>query len=351
LLIAMRRHEVVHRHLTLEGRGSAHLARIPAEKLASTITSYTIGFSVAHHIAETITRLHGILTTQMNKLHETERIARDLSRTYVDIIQFIEQEGSNQHLPWLFSLLEKGKQTAAYNFGLSLAPRNEEKPIDVSARELAQYRQTYPRGATICKEGEKAEEMFILMQGKIEVRINNNPIDMITRKGTIIGEMGLILGTPRTATLRALEDVTMVKIGSGDMETIFKNDPNTFLDMLCSLALREADNSEKIREYSEMVEKISSGRGELTLTQVDEYAKEFSTLAVELEKLTEANPRVGWLGQARELSHRKAAGLLVQASSLTGEVYELTASTVTGEAVPRDRRPVRDTSIPKIDWF
>lgn len=358
ILIAMNRKEAVQRHMTLVKRPDAVINRIPAEKLASFVTTYAIGFSVAHHLAETITSLHKVLTSKMNKLHETERFSRDLSKAYVEILQFLEQESKSQHFPWLFSLVEKGKATNIYNFGLAFTLKGEEKQIDVHAKKLAQYRQVYPKGSVICREGETAEDMYILMEGRIEVRIKNNPIDIITKKGTIIGEMGLILGAPRTATLRALEDVHVVKIGSRDMESIFKNDPGTFFDMLSSLAFRELDNCEMIREYSEMVNQVSAGKGENTLAQVSGFAAELAGLMSELDKVSQQNPDLDWLEQIRELANRKVHNLLSQVSLVTGESYDLGGrSTPAGPAreketpVKKSDRPVRDNSLPKIDWF
>jgi len=353
ILIAMNRKEAVKRHMSLFTKPDAVISPFPAEKLASVITTYSIGFSVAHHIAQTITKLHNVLSKKMNKLHETERLSRDMSRTFVEIVQFLEQESHEQHFPWLFSLIEKGKSSNAYNFGLSFSVKSDDKKIDVSAENLIQYKQNYPRGSVICKEGEQADEMFILMSGKIEVRIKNNPIDIIARKGTIIGEMGLILGMPRTATLRALEDVSVVKISSKDMESIFKNDPETFLDMISSLAFRENDNCEKIREYEEMVKLVSKGKGEYSMTQVADYASELSRFMSEIDGISQENMNMEWLSHIKELAERKVTDLLRQVNLMTGDDYLPSAN---GGPAPlpqkekKENRPIRDTTVPDIDW-
>ena len=241
----------------------------------------------------------------------------------------------------------------AYNFGLAFTSVAEEKKIDISDENLAQYKQTYPTGSIICKEGEKGSDMFILMEGKIEVRIKNNPIDIIVKKGTIIGEMGLILGTPRTATLRALEDVHVVKIGSGDMDSIFQNDPGTFFNMVSSLAFRENDNCEKINEYSDMVKRVSAGKGEESIRQVHEYSQELSGIVRELEEHCERLPGEEWLAQIRDHSRRKSSILLADAGIMTGNTYIASSSEESEPVLPETNsgvRPVRDTSVPDIDW-
>ena len=82
------------------------------KKLASFIKTYAVGFSVAHHIAQTITKLHSVLSEKMNRLHETERSLRDISRTYVEVISLLENESQSRHFPWLFSMVEKSKNSA-----------------------------------------------------------------------------------------------------------------------------------------------------------------------------------------------------------------------------------------------
>ncbi len=350
LLIAMSRKEVISRHMTLIKKGDAVINPIKAEKLASIITTYTIGFSVARHIAETITKLHGILSNKMNKLHESERISRDVTKAYVEIMNLLEQESLNQHFPWLFSLLEKGKKSGAYNFGLSFISKKEETSVDVDSAGLIKYKRIYPKGSIICKQGDKADDMFILMDGKIEVRINNNPIDIISRKGTIIGEMGLILQKARTATLRALDDTHMVKIGSGDMASVFKNDTQTFFDMMTALAFREYDNCEKIREYSDMVELVTAGHGDTMEGQLVEYSEELSKLMSDIAKYSEENPKMDWLQSINELSSKKITNLLLDASKVRGDAVNQDDTDSQPEK-EKIYRPVRDTTMPEIDWY
>jgi len=354
LLIAINRKEAVPRHASLVLPGPAtQLSPIPAAKLASYITNWTIGFSVAHHIAETITKLHPLLAEKMNRLAETERFSRDLARSFVETLQLLEESSGNRQFPWLVSIMDKGKVTEAYNFGLSIRDVVEEKKIDVTSEKLAQYKQVYLKETVICKEGEKAEDMFILMEGKIEVRIKNNPIDIISRKGTIIGEMGLILAQPRTATLRALEKTHVIRINAKDMASIFKNDPGTFFNMISSLAFRERIICEKIREYNEKIEMAAQGRGEYTVAQVDGYAREYAALVTDIHSAMQAHPEMDWLGQVSELVQRKATSLLSQVGTLTGEVYTIQERARSEERVVTrtSNRPVRDESMPHIDWF
>ena len=56
----------------------------------------------------------------------------------------------------------------------------------------------------LCKEKEEGDELFILEQGTISVKIGDNEVAQIKEPGTIIGEMALFLVEVRTATLATL---------------------------------------------------------------------------------------------------------------------------------------------------
>ncbi len=74
-------------------------------------------------------------------------------------------------------------------------------------------------GETIIKEGEASEGLFVLLQGKVGVYKKDLSVAEITQRGTVFGELGLILGVPRTATIQALEPtfVLFVKLSLEDL--------------------------------------------------------------------------------------------------------------------------------------
>ena len=69
----------------------------------------------------------------------------------------------------------------------------------------------YAKGDTIFKEGEQADEFFVVVRGKVEIRSGNRSFETVDRNG-IFGEMALIDDSPRSATVVALTDVTVAPI-------------------------------------------------------------------------------------------------------------------------------------------
>jgi len=78
---------------------------------------------------------------------------------------------------------------------------------------------TFKKGDTLLKEGDKGTCAYIIEQGNVEILVNREGqlIQIGTRgAGSIIGEMAMIDDKPRTATVRALDDCSVMEISRDD---------------------------------------------------------------------------------------------------------------------------------------
>lgn len=108
-------------------------------------------------------------------------------------------------------------------------------------------KRNYKKGDLICRENTSGEEMFIILSGSVKVykKINQERIDLaVLGKDDFFGELCLLLGCPRTATVEALEASQLLIIKK---ETLLKNiqeDPKLALRMLTRMAkrIRESNN-------------------------------------------------------------------------------------------------------------
>ena len=67
---------------------------------------------------------------------------------------------------------------------------------------------TYKAGDIIFRQGDPAEELFIVKSGKVEIRLGNRLLDTLPEL-SIFGEMALIDHSPRSATVVAATDATV----------------------------------------------------------------------------------------------------------------------------------------------
>jgi CRP-like cAMP-binding protein len=89
-------------------------------------------------------------------------------------------------------------------------------------------RRTFAPGQTLVVDGQRGEELFVIESGEVEVRKGDQRISTISRPGACIGEVGLLLGTPATATVTALTEVRARVADDG--AALLRSDPEiTFL--------------------------------------------------------------------------------------------------------------------------
>ena len=69
----------------------------------------------------------------------------------------------------------------------------------------------YPAGAVIFNEGDPGDMMYVLVEGEIDIIHKGQVIDQHTA-GSLIGEMALLDGSPRSATARAKTSCRVVPI-------------------------------------------------------------------------------------------------------------------------------------------
>lgn len=95
----------------------------------------------------------------------------------------------------------------------------------------------FKAGETIFKEGDPAEELFVIQSGKVEIRLGNRLLDTLEEKA-IFGEMALIDDTPRSATAVAVTDVTLVPVAEKQFLFLASQTPYFALNVMRVLARR-----------------------------------------------------------------------------------------------------------------
>jgi len=111
------------------------------------------------------------------------------------------------------------------------------------------------RGELLVKEGDLGEELFIITDGFVEVLLET-PRRVVVNLGTgqLTGEMALVDGGPRSASLRAISDPTIVQvINKSDFETLCDNNTRLGYVVYRNIA---ADLSFKLRHRN-----LSEGMG------------------------------------------------------------------------------------------
>jgi small-conductance mechanosensitive channel/CRP-like cAMP-binding protein len=104
-----------------------------------------------------------------------------------------------------------------------------EKCSDLELRELIEYgyRQLFPADQIVCLENEPGESFYLILSGSVEVFSQRADKYIATlHAGEFFGEISLLMGTPRTASIRTLEDTILFVVDRNDLQNLLVNHPN-----------------------------------------------------------------------------------------------------------------------------
>jgi NTE family protein len=104
-----------------------------------------------------------------------------------------------------------------------------------------------PGGQILFRENEAADALYVVITGclGVIVRDDDGRETLIARisAGETVGEMGLLDGSVRSATVEALRDTELVKLDTASCERLLKRNPGWLLALFSSLAKRLRDTT------------------------------------------------------------------------------------------------------------
>lgn len=102
-------------------------------------------------------------------------------------------------------------------------------------------------GDLMIEEGKgRAQAMFVILEGEVEVRAGGVPVATLG-PGDHLGEMALVLeDQTRTADVVACEEVRVVQLSRWDFVPYLKTNPDVALAVIAELARRLEDANERL---------------------------------------------------------------------------------------------------------
>jgi serine/threonine protein phosphatase PrpC len=106
----------------------------------------------------------------------------------------------------------------------------------LTERELLRVMQSvevraFTDGASVIKEGDKGDELFIVLEGKVRVSRGEQTLTHLG-PGEHVGEMALIRSVPRSATVTAVGDAELIAIRRADFFEILRKEHEVAVKML-----------------------------------------------------------------------------------------------------------------------
>ena len=95
----------------------------------------------------------------------------------------------------------------------------------------------FKAGDVIFRQGDPAQELFIVQSGEVEIRRSNRVLETLPQY-SIFGEMALIDTAPRSATAIAASDARLVPVSEKQFLFLISNTPYFALNVMRVMARR-----------------------------------------------------------------------------------------------------------------
>lgn len=159
---------------------------------------------------------------------------------------------------------------------VSLFTSLPEAGVSELARALKPH--TLKKGATVVKAGEAGNSMYLITEGVLEVYLDiEKTLDdhrvATMSPGDYFGEMSLITGDPRSATIRAATDALIYEIEKSALEPIFKAYPSLPESIAQTVASRDFHRERFVAEVEEQlaVENVRQATKDQLLKQIKRF--------------------------------------------------------------------------------
>lgn len=109
------------------------------------------------------------------------------------------------------------------------------------------------KGQVVFREGSRSDFAFIIENGQVEVsrkrKDGNIEVVDILGRNDIFGEMGMIDGAPRSATVIALENSKVTMISRQDLNAMTRKDPKAWLPIVKAMSARLRRSTCREKKY------------------------------------------------------------------------------------------------------
>lgn len=127
----------------------------------------------------------------------------------------------------------------------------EEGELDSLAAQAHQHR--FHEGDVLVAEGDPGGSLFVLAEGALDVRVTSARGEAVTvdrmLPGEVFGEVSLLTGQPRSATVAAVTDGVAFEIRKEHFEPLLRSRPQMAEDLAEVMARRQSGNRQRLAPH------------------------------------------------------------------------------------------------------
>jgi CRP/FNR family transcriptional regulator, cyclic AMP receptor protein len=127
---------------------------------------------------------------------------------------------------------------------------------EAELRRIAQVAvaRSFPKGARVFHEGDESDACYVIRSGEVRVtreHSDGRAIALATLgPGEIVGELAMLDGEVRSASVEALSDVELLAISAPDMRGLLERNPEITSKLVVALTRRVRETNERVSRQS-----------------------------------------------------------------------------------------------------
>jgi CRP/FNR family transcriptional regulator len=113
---------------------------------------------------------------------------------------------------------------------------------------------SFPKGARVFHEGDESDACYIIRSGEVRVtreHSDGRAIALATLgSGEIVGELAMLDGEVRSASVEALSDIELLAVAARDMRGLLERNPDITAKLVVALTRRVRETNERVARQS-----------------------------------------------------------------------------------------------------
>jgi CRP/FNR family cyclic AMP-dependent transcriptional regulator len=162
-------------------------------------------------------------------------------------------------------------------------------------------RRRFPAGAVLFMEGDPAHEALVLLSGEVKVSVGSAEgkeiVLEVFEAGALLGELSVIDGKPRSATVTALTPIEVLAVAAGSFNDFLDRHPRVLRRLLIDVVGRLRS---RVRHQLEFGTGDALGRVCARLANLADRYGEPDGAAVVLQSPVNQSELAAWTGLSRE---------------------------------------------------
>lgn len=146
------------------------------------------------------------------------------------------------------------------------------KPLSPQARDVLArggHRRLFAPGETILREGDTGREFYLVRRGRVAIRAGDRELSELG-PGEFFGEMAMLTGASRHATVTAVEETEVFEVGDQLFREVLTSEPHIAAEISRIVGERQAELEARLTGSGAPSQKEKVGRAEAILLKVKE---------------------------------------------------------------------------------